>query len=156
MTARRTWWRPALLLLSGVVILFVWQGTAMAKMVLFSPVHGTVTLGGKPVAGAQVDREFRWGWKDEKATESTKTDAAGRFKFGLIERSSFFGGILPHEISIQQAIFIRHGGATYKAWLLNKQNYDLNGEIGRPINIVCRLEAEIKHSGDVYGICDIV
>lgn len=127
----------------------------MANKVLFSPVQGVVLSGGQPVAGARIDREFIWAWKDEKGGDSTVTDAAGRFSFPEIARSSFFGSFLPHEISVQQAIYIRHAGQTYDAWFLEKKNYDALGEIGRPIVLTCALETPKHHSGDVFGICEL-
>lgn len=129
----------------------------MATMVLFSAVEGTVLKEGVPISGASVEREFRWGWKDETGTDTATTDAAGKFTLPVIKRSSILGGLLPHEPMIRQTILIRHDGTTYKAWMFDKGNYDLNGELkGRPIRIACRLEAPLHHSGDVYGICDLI
>ncbi len=127
----------------------------MANMVLFSPVIGVVMNKGAPVAGATIERQYRWGWKDETGIDSTTTDSGGNFRFPEIDRSSFFGAILPHEISVEQEITIRHGGKSYRAWVVNKTNYDLNGEIGRPIRITCRLENEAHRKGAVFGICEI-
>ena len=136
-------------------LLLATQGTAMAKMVMFSAVSGKVLQDGKPVAGAVVEREFRWSWKEETGTDSTQTNAAGEFRFPVIERSSLMGSLLPHEPIVRQTILIKHGGKTHKAWMFDKRNYRPEGEIGRPIVMSCRLEAELHHTGDVYGICDL-
>ena len=40
---------------------------AMGRMYMFSAVQGVVT--GKPVAGAVVERRFKWAWKDETGVE---------------------------------------------------------------------------------------
>jgi hypothetical protein len=138
-----------------LVLLFLSGENALAKMVMFSEVKGQVLHSGNPVAGAVVKREFNWGWTDETSSEQVKTNSEGKFDFPEVTRSSFWGSFLPHEISIQQSILIIAEGKTFDAWFLNKRNYDVNGEIGKPISITCRLEAEKKRSGEVYGICDI-
>lgn len=136
-------------------LLLATQGTAMAKMVMFSAVSGQVLQDGKPVAGAVVEREFRWSWKSETGTDSTQTDAQGAFKLPVIERSSFMGSLMPHEPFVRQTILIKHGGKTHKAWMFDKGNYKLDGEIGKPIVMTCHLEKEPTHHGDVFGICEL-
>lgn len=128
----------------------------MAKMVIFSAVKGRVLDGDKPVAGAVIEREFRWGWKDEIGIDKTTSGADGAFSLPVIERSSFLASFLPHEPVIRQTLTIRHDGKAYEAWLYNKHNYDDNGELdGRPIKITCRLETPPQRRGSVYGICEI-
>lgn len=128
----------------------------MGKMVLFSAVRGTVLQGGKPVSGARIERKYKWGWNSETGTDGATTDVRGAFSLPRIERSSFFGSFLPHQPSVDQAMLIHHGGKTYEAWVLLKQNYDDNGELqGKPISLTCRLETPPEHGGPVYGICDI-
>jgi hypothetical protein len=144
--------------LCGMLALFVAaQESAMAKMVIFSAVSGKVLQDGKPVPGATVEREFRWSWKDEIGKDSTTTGAGGEFSFSKIERSSFLGSLLPHEPVVRQSLTIQHGGKAYEAWLLNKHNYNDNGEVGgKPLRLVCRLEATPgKHAGGYYGICEL-
>lgn len=136
-------------------LLLATQGTAMAKMVMFSAVSGKVLQDGKPVAGAVVEREFRWSWKSETGTDSTQTDAAGAFRLPVIERSSLMGSVMPHEPFVRQTILIKHGGKTHKAWMFDKGNYKLDGELGKPIVMTCRLEKEPTHTGDVFGICEL-
>lgn len=146
-------------LLAGALaagLLFAAQGTAMAKMVIFSAVQGRVLDNGKPVAGAQIEREFKWAWKDETGTDATTTGADGAFALPAIERSSFLGSLLPHEPVIRQSITIRHAGKAYEAWLHNKHSYADNAELGgRPIRLVCRLENPPQRRNDgIYGICE--
>jgi len=136
-------------------LLLATQGSAMAKMVMFSAVSGQVLQDGKPVAGALVEREFRWSWKSETGTDSTQTDASGAFRLPVIERSSFMGSLLPHEPNVRQTILIKHGGKTHKAWMFDKGNYKLDGELGKAIVMTCRLEREPMHTGDVFGICEL-
>ena len=128
----------------------------MAKMVIFSAVKGKVLLDGKPVAGAAVEREFRWAWKNETSTDSTASDANGDFALPVIERSSITGSLLPHEPMVRQTIIIKHAGKVYKAWMFDKGNYDNNGELGgKPIVMTCRLETQPVRRGEVFGICDL-
>lgn len=136
-------------------LLLATQGTAMAKMVMFSAVSGKVLQDGKPVAGAQVEREFRWSWKSETGSDSAVTNVAGEFRLPVIERSSFMGSVMPHEPLVRQTILIKHGGKTHKAWMYDKGNYKLDGELGKPIVMTCRLEKEPTHTGDVFGICEL-
>lgn len=139
----------------AVLLLGVMQGTAMAKMVLFSAVQGRVLLAGKPVAGATLERSFHWAWKSEDGSDSTSTNAAGEFSLPVIERSSFLGSLLPHEPVIKQSILIQHGGKSYKAWMSFKRDYDSNSENqGKPIKVTCNLDAEPLRRGEIMGLCE--
>mgnify|MGYP000001615227 CR=1 FL=1 len=146
-------WVPA-----AVLALFGCQEAAMARMVLFSAVSGKVLQDGKAVAGATVEREFRWAWKDETGTDSATTGNGGEFAFPKVERSSLLGSLLPHEPVVRQSLTIKVNGKAYEAWLLNKHNYDDNGEVEgkKPLRLVCRLEAApARHAGGYYGICEL-
>ena len=127
----------------------------MAKMVIWSAMKGRVLMNGQPAAGAVLKRSFFWHWKSEKGADEAKADAAGAFVFPAIERSSFMGGLLPHEPVIEQAMVIEYLGKSYKAWGYYKHDYDHDGENrGRPIDVTCRLEAERGMHGDVMGLCE--
>ena len=141
----------------------------MGEVVIFSAVRGVVTLQGKPVAGATLERETRWTWGKETVNDVTTTAADGAFSFPAIKRKMLVGSLLPHEPNVFQKIVIQHGGKSYQAWSLNKRNYDDNGEllyfddnrgmvplrdISKPISLQCRLEAQEHRSGKVFGICD--
>ena len=131
------------------------EANAMGKMCLFSAVKGVVLDHGKPVEGATLERTYKWMWKNETGGDNTVTDARGAFQFPAIWGSSLLGSLLPHEPVVDETILIHHAGQTYKAWMFTRGNYDENGELkGRPISLVCRLEAEVTHHGDVYGICE--
>lgn len=131
----------------------------MAKLVLFSAVEGTITHNGAPVAGATVSREFLWSMKRETGTDSTVTDAAGHFSLPEITRRSLMA-MFPHEPVVRQTITVQVDGASYKAWVYFKRNYDDNGELRRPIRLLCRLETEPASRpasyGEVFGVCDLV
>ena len=127
----------------------------MAKMVMWSEMKGRVLMNGKPASGAVLTRNFFWQWKSEKGSDQATANAAGEFSFPTIERSSFVGGLLPHEPVVEQTMTIQFEGKSYKAWGLFKHSYELNAENkGRPIDVTCRLEAERAMHGEVNGICE--
>lgn len=152
--ARRRTLRFAFVL-CALLMLTACEVNAMGKMCLFSAVHGVVLDHGQPVAGATIERSYKWAWNGKKGGDQTTTDAAGKFALPVIWGSSFTGSILPHEPFIDQTILIKHGGKSYDAWLLFKRSYRENSELdGRPIDLVCRLEAEPDRHGEVFGICE--
>ncbi len=130
----------------------------MAKLVLFSAVEGTITRNGTPVAGAKVTRDFQWSMKRESGSDTTMTDAAGRFSLPDITRRSLMA-MFPHEPVVRQTITIQIDSTSYKAWAYFKRNYDDNGELRRPIRLNCRLETEPASRpasyGEIFGICDL-
>ena len=155
MTRRTVGWTIGLAVVT-LLVLTATRGTAMAAMIIFSGVNGKVVEHGTPVAGATIEREWRWAWKGETGSDTTTTAADGSFTLPVVERSSLLGGLLPHEPIVRQTILIHHAGKTYKAWAFDKGNYALDGELdGRPIALTCRLEDQPRRHGDVYGICDL-
>jgi hypothetical protein len=133
------------------------QGCAMAEMTLFSAVQGQVLEAGKPLAGASVERSWRWTWKKENGADAATTDAAGSFSLPRVARRSFLGGLVPHEPFVEQTILIRHNGRSYKAWMMDKRDYDNDSESGgKPLRLVCRLEAPFARHGQMSGICEFV
>ena len=147
----------ATLAVLGAILIFSTGSHAMGKMYLFSEVRGTVTHKGQPVQGAQLEREYRWAWKNEVGKDAAVTDAKGQFSFPSVVRSSFLGSFLPHEPMVQQTILIQHQGQTYKAWMYDRGNYQDLGELkGKPIVLKCDLDAPLSHKSGIYGICEIV
>lgn len=132
----------------------------MAPKTLFSEVDGIVTMGGAPVAGAVVQREYVWTWNKSTGGDSTTTDAGGAFRFSAIMGRSMLGSVLPHEPLVEQKIRISHGGQSYEAWIFTKRNYDANGELnGKPIRLSCDLGAPAQRTETgpsdqgFFGIC---
>jgi hypothetical protein len=80
---------------------------AMGKMYLFSEVRGVVVKKGVPVAGAVVEQEFRWAWKDEVGLEQAKTDSEGKFSFPAVIKRSISGSLLPHAIHCNHCIYMQ-------------------------------------------------
>jgi len=138
-----------------VVLLGLFQGTAMAKMVIWSAMKGHVLMNGEPAAGAVLKRDFNWAFKDENGSDQTTTNPAGEFSFPAIERASFLGAVLPHEPVVRQVMTVVYQGKSYNAWAYFKHTYKDNGEnAGRPINVTCRLDAERAEHGGVMGLCE--
>lgn len=137
---------------SALVLFGLISGSQMAfarTLTLFSDVSGSVIQNGKPVAGAEIERRYHWHWKDQQTSETTVTDAQGRFQFPAATASSFFGSLIPHEPVVQQTILIRSGGTEYRAWKYTKHNYEANGEVGRALRLRCELGSE-----DAYHLVD--
>jgi len=140
-------------MVAGVLLLIPTAGSCMAgKFVLFSAVTGVVLDHGKPVPGAAIMRTWNWAWKESGGSDTTYTDAGGRFSLPEVTGSSFFGRFMPHEPYVTQGIVIKHGGHEYVAWRTVKRNYEPDGELGRPAHLTCRLEAEPVRGGKVFGI----
>lgn len=128
----------------------------MGKFCLFSAVQGVVLSQGQPVVGAVIERKFVWAWGNETSTDQAVTDANGEFHLSAIFRGSLLGSILPHQPHIVQTLRIQYQGKEYLAWAFAKMNYQENSELkGKPIALICRLENEPSHKGEIYGICEI-
>ena len=140
---------------AAVVLFGALQGTAMAKMVIWSAMKGRVLMNGQPAAGAVLKRTFLWHFKDESGADETTANAAGEFSFPVVERRSIFGGLIPHEPVVEQAIVIEYQGKSYKAWNHAKRDYDENSENGgRPVDVTCHLDRERARHGRVMGLCE--
>lgn len=127
----------------------------MGKMCLFSAVKGVVLDHGKPVEGASIERSYKWMWNDQTGGDTATTNSQGAFSLPAIWGHSFMASILPHEPVVRQTILIKAGGKSYDAWMFTRGNYQENAELnGRPIVLACRLEAEVTHHGQVYGMCE--
>ncbi len=143
-----------LLLFIAVSTLF-WSNYAMAQLVLFSAVTGTVIHQGSPVAGAKIHQTARWGFNDKTFEQSTVTDANGEFSLPALTTRSLLAGTGFFQPVVHQALKIHHQGQTFDAWFFTKHDYESNSELARPIQLLCDLDNEKKHSGKVFGICRI-
>lgn len=153
---RRGWLKPmAAFGLALLMTTTACEAYAMGKMCLFSAVKGVVLDHGAPVEGARIERTYNWGWNDKKGGDHAVTDGQGAFALPSLWGSSLLASVLPHEPVVEQTILIHHGGNVYKGWMYDKHNYAENGELrGKSISLVCRLEAEPTHHGNIYGICE--
>ncbi|APP76961.1 hypothetical protein BJD12_18975 [Xanthomonas vesicatoria ATCC 35937] len=135
------------------------QGPAMAffkTLYFFSEVEGVVLLNGRPLAGAEVEREYTWRWGNQRRSSTTRTDQDGRFHFPTVTGRSLTAQLLPHEPVIVQYLKIRHAGRSHQGWFHSKRNYDDKGEFGHsPMRLQCDLADEPAPRVDIgsLGIC---
>ena len=126
------------------------------KVCLFSEVNGVVTLNGKPVAGVEVVRTAELGCNDKLFTDRTLTDDQGRYRFSARFTHSVCK-IAPVEPIVSQKIVFLHQGKEYLGWEMTKHNYEVDGELRRPIQLSCDLNTknDRKEFGPqiVWGIC---
>ncbi|MEM9783113.1 MAG: carboxypeptidase-like regulatory domain-containing protein [Pseudomonadota bacterium] len=127
------------------------------EMVFFSAVEGRlVSEDGTPAAGVRVSRTWQRGGEGERGEDDTTTDAEGRFSFPEVTRSSFWAGIIPHTPVIGQTMTAHLPDGELRIWLLSKNSYDRNSELGgRATKIVCRVDKEPDNAGPVFGTCMI-
>ena len=113
----------------------------MAK-VMFSETSGVVLDHGEPVVGAKIDRSYLWVWNNAKHSDSTVTDASGRFRLPELTATSLTS-LFPHEPIVRQKITISHNGTSYDAWETRRRNYEVNGERpgGKKVKLRCELSA---------------
>lgn len=124
--------------------------------VLFSEVHGTVLMHGKPVAGAEVVEVANIHGEDGKnPTQRVVTGADGTFQFpAMVKRLSLLWRLLPGQPVVAQSIVISFDGVDYKGWAHGKLTFAANTELdGRPLNFVCELTDAPTAVGTHYGIC---
>ncbi len=95
---------------------------------------------------------------DQQFQENTMTDTKGRFHFPLTMETSFWGWLLTHEPQILQLIDIYYEGKIYRAWNLEKRNYEVNSELnGQSLKMRCDLDSEPStKEGEYYGICKMI
>lgn len=125
------------------------------KVCLFSEVNGVVTLEGKPVGGAELTRTALLGGK--VYTDKAVSDDTGAFHFEALFTDSSMK-ITSMNPLVPQKINISHNKVTKKGWLFNKNNYDVNGEIGKKLDLLCELDGdpvnrELPGGAIVHGIC---
>ena len=150
-------YRALLLVSLSLVTLGVWSMGLFdfMKVCLFSEVNGVVTLEGKPVAGAMVIRTARF--NSDIYSDSVITDGEGRYHFDAIYTKSL-KKITSMAPLVPQELTITHAGSEYLGWVMNKTNYDMNGEIGRSMSLVCELTAgttlkKLPDGKSIDGIC---
>ncbi|MEX3957552.1 DUF6795 domain-containing protein [Trinickia sp. EG282A] len=127
------------------------------RLVLFSEVHGTVLMDGKPVQGAELVEQVIWSENEnEIPPQRCTTDARGAFRFPAIERRAGLRRLIHSQPVVLQRIVIRYRGGEYIGWRNGKTSWDANTELdGRPIELVCELDREPGHEGTHYGICQV-
>ena len=132
----------------------------MASLVLFSAIEGQLVNGGSPVAGAQVARTWFWHNKDVRGSDSTVTDAQGRFAFAAVTSGNLLARVMPHEPVVEQQMTARIGSDDVKLWATFKRNYLQAGEFDRytrtaggTVRIVCDVAVPEAELGEIIGRC---
>ena len=151
MSGHTTWMALALVAL----VVGVLHALPMSRVVLWSPMSGRVLMNGRPAAGAVLQREWFWHWKDRRARDTAIADADGAFSFPLPAGRSLAGALLPHEPVIEQVMDVQWQGESYRVWSRFSHSYTLNAEnAGRPVVVTCRLDAPRAVRGGVNGRCE--
>ena len=126
---------------------------------LFSAISGTITLNGKPAAGAKLIRTTGKAHTHGQLVDDTTTNDQGQFEMpGVFERV-LLAKFLPMEFVAAQEIVVEYDGVTYKMWAGVKREREVNSESsGRPLVVACELTDEPKSvsvgGGFVNSICE--
>ncbi|MFS1525020.1 DUF6795 domain-containing protein [Microbulbifer sp. 2304DJ12-6] len=106
------------------------------KACTFSEMNLSITLNGKPAAGAKVIRLVDW------KTESVDTfmaDDSGKVQLPAKFESSITQ-VLPVEFVSSQVINVQYMDQTYKIWVYAKRNPKENSELaGKSFSLTCEL-----------------
>jgi len=111
------------------------------EVVLCSPMEGVITLDGKPVVGAQVERWIKW--KDEAGeTDTVTTNDNGEFNFPVKKDTVKLSPL--SQFVMGQEIRVYFNNKKYLIWTMGKRSKEEYGELGgRPVNFRCELTDEL-------------
>jgi hypothetical protein len=147
-------WNKLWLLLGLFIIIYPVRGVPMSlfsgeDVCVFSSMQGMVTLNGKPVAGAKLRRVVTW--KDKKGeSDSTETDAEGRFEFPAMMRT--LKQMLPAQFVAHQSIYVIYNDTEYHIWEMGKTSKQENSELGHVAdNLTCELTDELEPYPEAPG-----
>jgi len=110
-------------------------------IVISSPFEGRILFGGKPLAGARIERTVKW--KDETGmTDATTTDENGRFALPLVTESAKLPKLT--QFVAHQEISVIHNDTKYTIWVMGKLGKELYSELGgKPENFRCELTDDL-------------
>lgn len=112
------------------------------EIVLFSEMKGHITLDGKPVKGAVIERWIKWKDKDGEKDQYT-TDDRGAFYLPTIKVNTKLPSF--SQLVITQELKVIHNNANYNIWALSKMNKNEYSELdGKPVDFRCELTKEEK------------
>lgn len=133
-----------------VALITVGGGTmALGKtLTIASAMRGQLVDGtGAPAAGVTVQRQ--WSYSDNSGSDTVTTDADGRFAFDVVEKKSFWAGLIAHNPVIDQQFTHDGNGAAQLFLHVFKRDYAPNGERdGAPLNVVCRTDTDAAPGPD--------
>ena len=110
-----------------IVLLLIVGCGGPVKRCLVSPLAGTVSVDGKPVAGAKVTRKYYSHWYNEHVETVTHTDAKGYFEFAGVWKSAAVD--VMHQPVIEEQVVVEHNSTNYTVLDVTKMNYDSFGEL---------------------------
>ena len=107
------------------------------EVVLCSPMDGRLTLNGKPVANAKIERLLIW--KNEKGeTDVFSTDSQGYFSLPIKKDTVKLSKIAQFVVTQEVRVFV--DGQEYLIWTMGKSSKEEYGELdGKPVNLRCEL-----------------
>jgi len=127
---------------------FILEGLSMSffskaeEVVLFSEMEGHITLNGKPVKGAVIERWIKWKDKDGEKDQFT-IDDNGAFSLPEIKVNAKLASF--SQLVISQELKVIHQNVNYNIWALSKMNKNEYGELdGKPVDFRCELSTEEK------------
>ena len=110
------------------------------KVVLFSPMKGTITFKNKAASGAKIERKVSW--KDQTGeTDTTVSDENGEFELTILEETVKLSKI--SQFVVSQEISVYYHGEKFLIWTMGKSSKNIYGELGgKPVNLTCELTDE--------------
>lgn len=111
------------------------------EVVICSPMEGQITMNGKPLANAKIERFLKW--KDEIGEKDYFfTDEEGFFKLpmrkDIVTLSIISTFVMSHEIRVFS------NNEEYLIWTMGKGSTVKFGELGgRPVNFKCELTDDL-------------
>jgi hypothetical protein len=143
----------------AMTTIFLVTGASMAfgkTFVLCSAFSGQlVTEDDQPVGGIKIIRTWNWRFTGETGSDQTVTDADGRFEFQPVTGKSLLAQFAPHEPSIRQELTAHGRDGEVKLWDKDKSNYDMDGESGFRLNMLCGLDKAPAGERLAPGTCVI-
>ncbi len=114
---------------------------AEEEVVIFSPMIGKITLNGKPVSKAKIERWLKW--KDEEGERDYfATDESGQFSIPIKKDFVRLSSISQFVMAQEVRVFV--GGEKFDFWIMSKRNKDEFGELGgKPVNFRCELTDDL-------------
>ena len=126
---------------------------------IFSNMQGTITLHGKPAAGAKLVLQLYY-YNEKQELIETVADAAGRFHFSSVWKKLGMKRFSLAETVATQDIIAYYQGEEYDVWSHGKHALEEFSELnGVPVNFRCELSDKyiaiklVPYTGSTAGIC---
>ena len=123
-----------------------------SKNVYCSPVQGVIQIHGKPLPGLKITRTLiSGGFKGRRHTDSTTTNANGKFELPEVSNRTFLRpDLLSPYPRVDQEFLLTYEGKDYGIWEFTKENFELGGEVNEPdkvIHMMCDLK-DVESAGE--------